>query len=293
MLMTDRAPHVGAVAVPAAAQASGIAALGWLHTRAGSERAHLALPNDLFMVSLYDGGDDPDPGARPCEATLSVTLMRTRAERFRSRAQGRLLFALLTPMGLLSMLRAPLDGRVDQRLDLSAFCRPDERRGLRDEVLAASAPEVRSLRLARWLEARIQQRQGFGGPQARVAQAATSLLAQPGPADLQGLRQQAGVSQRQLERDFRRWLGVSLTGYARLVRFQQAAMAVASGQRLVDAATDHHYADQAHLNRSFRELASVTPREFAAAAARPRRVLERGALAGRVVVVDAPARGGA
>lgn len=55
-------------------------------------------------------------------------------------------------------------------------------------------------------------------------------------------------------------------GYATLVRVQRAARArdlLARGARPADAAAAAGFADQAHLNREFRELVGVTPAQFA------------------------------
>ena len=89
-----------------------------------------------------------------------------------------------------------------------------------------------------------------------------------------------------MERDFRKWMGLGPAGYARLVRFQRSARAVASGAPLLDVAVKHHYCDQSHLNRTFRELTGLTPRDLAAHASRPHRVLERRAFADRILMVD-------
>lgn len=140
-----------------------------------------------------------------------------------------------------------------------------------------------------WIESRIKQRHRFGAQQQRVAEAAMRIQRHPGPVDLAGLRSELMVSQRQLERNFRFWLGVSPAVYARTVRFQRAAMSLAGGEALSGTAAGHAYADQSHLNRAFRQLSSLTPREFARRSAGPQQHAARHALAGRVVVIDAVA----
>ncbi len=257
-----------------------VAALGWLVTPGRDARAqHLALPTDLFMATVHCGQAQP-------ALEMSVTLLRTRPERFCSRAPGELAFALLTPAGLLALLRAPLDGVTDRRLLLSQFCGKGERLALRDALQAEADPQRRTALFGAWIERRIGLRHRLGAPQQRVAEAAALIQHDTGPPDLAALRRGLRVSQRQLERDFRFWLGVSPAAYARLVRFQRAAMALAGGDALCRAAADHAFADQSHLHRAFRRFASLTPREFSQLAAS--RHTERQALAGRVVVLDAP-----
>jgi AraC-like DNA-binding protein len=267
---------------------SHVAALGWLSTSGRGSRALLAVPTDLFMLTVHCGDGTPDRDRPEPAAELVVTLLRTRSERFRSREAGELAFALLTPAGLLALLRAPLEGASDRRIPLTRFCRPTELRALRDGLRGETDPALRMRLFGAWIEGRINQRHSLGTQQQRVAEAAALIRRCPGPLDLGGVRSDVFVSQRQLERDFRYWLGVSPAVYARIVRFQRAAMALAEGQALSDTAAGHAFADQSHLNRSFRQLSSLTPREFAQQAARPRQPDDRRALAGRVVVVEAP-----
>jgi hypothetical protein len=71
-----------------------VAALGWLPTPGHHAQAHhLALPTDLFMATVHCGGLQ-DGGSPQPALEMAVTLLRTRPERFRSRAAGELAFAL-------------------------------------------------------------------------------------------------------------------------------------------------------------------------------------------------------
>jgi transcriptional regulator GlxA family with amidase domain len=125
---------------------------------------------------------------------------------------------------------------------------------------AASGPE-RSQVFGRWLESRIGERRPLGWQAERVVAAAVSLLdAADTPVD--ELARQHRVSRRQLERDFQRCLGVAPGSYARLVRFQRAARAIADGMPLAHVAAEQGYADQAHMTRAFGDIAGVTPRHL-------------------------------
>ncbi len=278
------APHITTVPMPAD-MAPQVAALGCLVT--AGPREHLALPSDLYMLTVHRA-------AGSAALDIAVTLLRTRAERFRSQGGSQLAFALLTPRGLLALLRTPLQGRADGRVWLDALCTAAELRRLRGLLLRGAGLGERLFGFARWLEERIKRRHGLGPAQARVAEAAASLHhATDAAPDWAALRARLGLSRRQVERDFSTWLGVSPHGYARLLRFQRTAQMLAQGltqgQGLVEAANANCFFDQAHMNRSFQGYATLTPRELAAAAAFPQRRLEQRALAGRVLLVDAPA----
>jgi AraC-like DNA-binding protein len=75
----------------------------------------------------------------------------------------------------------------------------------------------------------------------------------------------AGVSERQLERLFDRWVGYGPKMLARVVRTRRATEAIARGSipSWASFAADRGYVDQAHLIREFRALAGVTPRIYA------------------------------
>jgi AraC-like DNA-binding protein len=269
-----------------------VAALGTVPTGGRVQAAQIALPTDLFMVTAHFGADGSgcvgagaDDGAAPL-LDLAVTLLRTHPQTFFSKAPGELAFALLTPAGLLALLGAPLHGATDRRLPLAQFCGAAELRTLSDALSRAGCRAERSLRFARWIEQRIHERRRTNAPLRRVAHAASLIQAQDGPLRLESVRADLHVSPRQLERDFRLWLGLSPAAYQRVVRFQRAAMSIADGEPLGQAAAGHAFADQSHLNRAFRRMSSLTPREFSRCAATQPAGAARRAVAGRVVLLE-------
>jgi AraC-like DNA-binding protein len=281
----------GSIAVARGDLQHHLAALAWLEVTAPLAREHLALPSDLYLVTVYgDDGLECGPAQEPGGLQVLVSLLRTQPARFRSHGQGRLAVALLTPAGLLKVLRAPLQGLADRRLPLAQFCGVPEERRLREQLLCTADAAERVRRLGLWIETRVHQRHGLGTPQRRTASAASVLQQRGGAVDLTALAQQLAVTRRQLERDFQLWLGTSPAGYARLVRFQRAAALVCGGGRFLDAVFEHHYTDQSHLNRSFKAFSGLSPGELAALASPPHRVQERAVLAGRVLMLDVPTR---
>jgi AraC-like DNA-binding protein len=69
----------------------------------------------------------------------------------------------------------------------------------------------------------------------------------------------ACLSERQLSRRFRSRVGVGPKTFARVMRLQRAAGALASGASPLAAACHAGYADQAHFTREASDLAGVTP----------------------------------
>lgn len=72
------------------------------------------------------------------------------------------------------------------------------------------------------------------------------------------------LSQRQLERQFRRWLTISPKQYQRIIRVKKAIAYLRehSEVRLSDVAQQFGFSDQAHMTREFRAVALYTPRKF-------------------------------
>lgn len=262
--------------------------LAWLRKSVPHTRCHTALPSDLFLVTVYCDqgllcGERDEAGG----LEVVVSALRTRPAEFRSAGGGELAVALLTPLGLLQAFRTPVEGLTDCRLPLAYFCSWNEQRALRDALGAAHSPQERLHRLSAWLERRISDTRALSGPQRRVAQAAMTLYAGAGEAtSTEAVAALVSVGRRQLERDFRRWLGVSPGHYTRLVRFQRAAASVLAGRELMHVAAEHGYADQPHMTRAFREVARVTPGEVAAWGRWAGSTSLRRVLAGRVLMLQ-------
>ncbi|HEX6125393.1 MAG TPA: DUF6597 domain-containing transcriptional factor [Pyrinomonadaceae bacterium] len=72
---------------------------------------------------------------------------------------------------------------------------------------------------------------------------------------------QLGISERQLERRFKRTVGISPKMLSRIARFQSVVRACRDGEfpNLLDAALSSGYYDQSHLIRDFREFSGLTP----------------------------------
>jgi AraC-like DNA-binding protein len=192
---------------------------------------------------------------------VMVSTLRTRAVHFETQGQGQLAVAMLTPLGLLRAFGRPFSNLSNERLPLREIIPAAQEARLQGALIDAAPGPERSAVFGRWLESRIGERRPLGWQAERVAAAAMSLLEAP-DLSVDELASQHCVSRRQLERDFRHWLGVAPAGYARLVRFQRAACAIAEGMPLAHVAAEQGYADQAHMTRVFSETAGVTPRQL-------------------------------
>jgi AraC-like DNA-binding protein len=262
-------------------------AVAWLDFDAGAGATHMNLPSDLFIVTVRQREDAAASTPDGAGLDVVITPPRTQPRTYHTTGRSELAVASLTPLGMLSAFRVPLVGLTDVRIPLALLCGVEDEQRLHRALDAAADPRARIEAFARWLEARIFQRRGLPPQHARVAQAALALGAARGhTVDLNALARSLSITRRQLERDFDHALGVAPSTYRRLVRFQQAAAAVAAGEPILRVALEHGYADQSHMTRVFRSLASVTPRTLALDGARAGRDLIRAGLAGRVFLLD-------
>jgi len=68
-----------------------------------------------------------------------------------------------------------------------------------------------------------------------------------------------GVSPRQFERDFQRFLGATPRRYAQVAKVQQMARLVGQGHGLADTAAALGFADQAHMTRLVKDVTGMPP----------------------------------
>jgi len=95
-----------------------------------------------------------------------------------------------------------------------------------------------------------------------VQAAARRLLAGHGRERVEPIAADLGISRRQLERLFRLQIGLPPKRFASLVRFDWIVRHLDGRASWTDLALEAGYADQAHLIRSFSELAGTTPERY-------------------------------
>ena len=75
------------------------------------------------------------------------------------------------------------------------------------------------------------------------------------------LNENFALSQRQIERLFKRWLGMTPKHYQRILRIKKAVSFLRQHKEvnLADVSLQFGFSDQAHMTREFRAIASTTP----------------------------------
>jgi len=151
----------------------------------------------------------------------------------------------LDPLTTRAWLKTPLDLLTDQTVPLA-------------DIDKVSACAVEALYAEGKLATLVQPTATafVDGIDARLAQAMASLRR---GVTVARVANALSMSERQLERVFRRQLGLGPKLFSRIARFRRAVGAVKRGGALAASAEAAGYADQAHLSRETRALTGFSP----------------------------------
>ncbi len=98
---------------------------------------------------------------------------------------------------------------------------------------------------------------------ARIDRLVAAVEQARGNVRVETLAAQAGVSRRQIERDFLDAVGLTPKTFAAILRFRHAGQRLRAGEPIAEAALAAGYADQSHLSRDFRRFVGLAPTVYA------------------------------
>lgn len=240
-----------------------VSALMSAELSAGGPLPLAIVPHESLVLSVQIGrGADAIEQKGAHGDNTHLTGIRERTGEFSGQGNCITLFALLTPLGAVQLLDArPLAGVPRIRAQMAALLDDRLTRGLESDVARAGTLDEKLLAFAAWLEARATAHRAVGGAALRAGRAAMRLVGDPRMA-METLADEQHVSRRQLERDFRQWLGTSPRHLAQVARVQAVSRKAQTGATLADIAADVGFADQAHMSRVVRQLTGLTPGRF-------------------------------
>lgn len=130
-----------------------------------------------------------------------------------------------------------------------------------DQLVAIKDVTARSEFLNHWL---LDQLQKALNVNPELPHALNQLEQQTLPS-ITSLAETTQLSQRQLERVFKEWVGISPKQYSRLLRINSARHQLKSSKSdtdLSEVALAAGYFDQAHFNREFKRVVGLTPGQY-------------------------------
>ncbi|WP_084780546.1 AraC family transcriptional regulator [Planobispora rosea] len=167
----------------------------------------------------------------------------------------------LTPLGARRLFGMPLSELANRVVSLEDVLGPWA--GVAVERLAGISGRHDRLAL---LDALLARRiQAAPDPDPRVGWAWRRLRATRGTIPITELAGELGWSHRHLVTRFRDQIGTTPKAAARVLRFEHAAARLRAGLSPADTAAACGYYDQSHMNRDFRAMAGITPRELVTA----------------------------
>ena len=254
--------------MPPAALAGSVAGLWAGHSTEESSR-HRTLPNGELTLMFHLGPTQRllELDGRPCRTALGrgfLAGLQVRPATFETlEAHTRVAAVRLLPLGgwllLGGLPQSDVTGCV-----IEAEAVLGGRAGVRALVERMSNAPNLGVALD-WLEAWILDRFAQARPAHVATRVAGSLLRRAqGTLSVEGLADASALSPRRLRELFLREVGVSPKRLARILRFRAAVerLATAPAVDLARLAVDCGYYDQAHLDRDFRDLATMTPTDY-------------------------------
>jgi AraC-like DNA-binding protein len=132
-------------------------------------------------------------------------------------------------------------------------------RELEERVLHASTLTSAVQIAIRQLERRLKPLRPEG---LRARGLAACQIQEHGNVPIRELAVKAGISERQLEREFGHFVGLTPKLFSRILRFQRVFTAIERESEWVDVALECGYYDQSHLIADFRRFSGSTPTAF-------------------------------
>jgi AraC-like DNA-binding protein len=164
------------------------------------------------------------------------------------------------PAGAFPLVRFPLSEITDRIIDLTSAC------GRIGEEVECRINEARSFveRAAIFESFFLAELAARDNTDPIAAYATETIVEGRGLHSISSVSARVGVSDRRLERRFKRAVGVSPKTFSRIVRFQAVVNAVqlSETQNLLDTALSFGYYDQSHLIRDFREFSGDSPAAY-------------------------------
>lgn len=207
----------------------------------------------------------PVDGAGPARSRLFGT--KTRPLLVHDRAPVEKLEVRFRPGAAARFFRPPATELVDAGVDLEALWGPPGAALLRS-VGDAGDPLARAARVEEALLVRLDVAEPDPATSRLVVAAVAALERSAGRLRVDALCGELGVGERRLERAFRARVGIAPKSLARILRFRRACARLAAGEPQAHAAAHCGYADQAHLQRDFRQLAHTAPGRWISESAR-------------------------
>lgn len=164
------------------------------------------------------------------------------------------------PFGFSNFVSQSLDELVDQEKPISELFDAKAAQGLEAKMRKANDTASRIKIIESFLLYELNKKKTL---ESLVESTVNTLLATNGRQSIREILNDQNSQRRQLERKFRKQIGISPKQLAKVLRLQAALkMMLNQNSSLSEVAYESEYFDQAHFIRNFKEFIGISPKEF-------------------------------
>ena len=165
------------------------------------------------------------------------------------------------PYGFANFVSEPIKNLVNKETPINQLFGIETVDDLEQKIIKAENTEQRISIIEKFLLDRLNEEKTIN---IIVKNTIDSLLSTNGSASITSIFKDEPTKRRQLERNFRKQIGVSPKQLGKLIRLQTALKMLLNqkSENLTDIAYKSEYFDQAHFIKDFREFTGINPKEF-------------------------------
>jgi AraC-like DNA-binding protein len=165
------------------------------------------------------------------------------------------------PIGFANFVKIPLDNLVDQETPVSDLFGQLEANELEQKMIQAVDTQHRINIIETFLLKILNKKNTISSI---VKSTVNALLKTKGTATINAILKDDVSKRRQLERHFKKQIGISPKQLSKAIRLQATLNLLLNkkSNTLTDIAYESEYFDQNHFIKDFKELVGVTPKEF-------------------------------
>jgi hypothetical protein len=165
------------------------------------------------------------------------------------------------PYGLMNFISEPISNLVDKESSIHRLFETEIAYNLEQNIIKAKNTEQRIRIIEKFLLDRLNDEQGIN----RIIKNTVDVLASTsGCASIHSILKNDISKRRQLERKFKKQIGVSPKQLGKMIRLQVSLKMLLDqkSKNLTDIAYKSNYFDQSHFIKDFKEFTGITPKEF-------------------------------
>ncbi len=164
------------------------------------------------------------------------------------------------PYGFANFVRTPLEKLVDTEKTIESLFGEIPAKALEQKIIQATNTQQRIEIIETFLLDKLSQNSTIEN---LVKTTVDSLLETNGSSPINQILKDDLSKRRQLERNFKKQIGISPKQLGRVLRLQTALkMLLNDEESLTNIAYESEYFDQAHFIKDFKEFIGTTPKEF-------------------------------